>query len=106
MKLVLTTAPPAEAERIARALVEERLCACAQILPAMRSIYRWKGRVEDAEERLILLKTDDSHLKGLEARLKELHPYEVPEFVAMDVAQASPAYSSWLKEILGGGEAS
>ena len=106
MKLVLTTAPEGEAERVARALVEEKLCACAQVLPTMRSIYWWKGRVEDAEERLILLKTDDSRLKELEKRLKELHPYEVPEFVALDVAHASAAYSSWLKEVLGGGGAS
>ena len=102
MKLVLTTAPEKAAERIARALVEERLCACAQVLPPMRSVYRWKGKVEDAEERLILLKTDEAHLARLEGRLAELHPYEVPEFVAMDVAHASATYSSWLKEVMDG----
>ena len=102
MKLVLTTAPEKEAERIARALVGERLCACAQVLPPMRSVYWWKGKVEDAEERLILLKTDEVHLARLEARLTELHPYEVPEFVAMEVEHASAAYSSWLKEVMDG----
>ena len=102
MKLVLTTAPPAEAEKIARALVEERLCACAQVLPPMRSVYWWKGKVQDAQERLILLKTDEVHLERLEARLTKLHPYDVPEFVAMDVAHASAAYSSWLKEVMDG----
>lgn len=101
-KLVLTTAPEKEAERMARALVEERLCACAQVLPPMRSVYWWKGKVEDAEERLILLKTDEVHLERLEARLTELHPYDVPEFVAMDVAHASAAYFSWLKEVMDG----
>jgi periplasmic divalent cation tolerance protein len=102
MKLVLTTAPPAKAEEIARALVEEKLCACAQVLPPMRSVYWWKGKVENAEERLILLKTDEAHLERLEARLTELHPYDVPEFVAMEVAHASAAYSSWLKEVMDG----
>ena len=102
MKLVLTTAPEKEAERIARSLVGERLCACAQVLPPMRSIYWWKGKVEDAEERLILLKTDEVHLERLEARLTELHPYDVPEFVAMEVERASAAYSSWLKEVMDG----
>lgn len=102
MKLVLTTAPEKEAERIARTLVEERLCACAQVLPPMRSIYWWKGKVEDASERLVILKTDDARLKRLERRLAELHPYEVPEFVALEVAHASGAYSSWFKEVMNG----
>ena len=102
MKLVLTTAPEKEAERIARTLVEERLCACAQVLPPMRSVYWWKGKVEDASERLVILKTDDARLKQLESRLAELHPYEVPEFVALEVAHASEAYSSWFKEVMNG----
>ena len=100
MKLVLTTAPPAEAEKIARALVEERLCACAQVLPPMRSVYWWKGKVQDAQERLILLKTDEVHLERLEARLTKLHPYDVPEIVATTVPSATCSSTDVLDRLM------
>jgi periplasmic divalent cation tolerance protein len=97
LRIVLTTvANPEEAERLARALVEERLAACVSFLPAARSIYRWQGRIESAEETLLLLKTAEEKLAALEARIKELHSYQTPEFVVLKAAAGSQDYLEWL----------
>ncbi len=98
--LVLTTFGDKEAaERVVRPLIEcRRLAACASILPGVRSIYRWKGAVEDTQETLVLFKTSQAALPALMARLKALHPYEVPEILAVETAHAYPNYAAWVAE--------
>ena len=97
--IVLTTFPAdGDAESLARALVSEKLAACVNILPPMRSIYTWKGNTEHADERQLLIKTTTHRVKELETRLKQLHPYEVPEFMVVAVLEGSHAYLSWLAE--------
>jgi periplasmic divalent cation tolerance protein len=98
--VLTTTANPEEAARLGRALVEERLAACATLIPAVQSIYRWKGEVETATETLLLLKTGPEQLAALEARLLELHSYETPEFLVLGVEAASQPYLDWLQESL------
>jgi periplasmic divalent cation tolerance protein len=95
--LVLTTFPAdGDAEKFARSLVEERLAACVNILPPMRSIYSWKGEIETANERQLLIKTTTPRVPELEARVKTLHPYEVPEFLVVAVLDGSTDYFSWV----------
>jgi periplasmic divalent cation tolerance protein len=97
--LVLTTvADDDHAERLARQLVDERLAACVNVYPSMVSIYRWKGHVERDAERQVVIKTTRAHLDKLEARLKESHPYELPEFVVLEVQGGSQAYLDWVDE--------
>jgi periplasmic divalent cation tolerance protein len=95
--IVLTTFSSAEkAAEIARVLVEERLIACANVLPAVRSVYRWQGKVHDEAEVLAILKTPAERLARLQQRLRELHPYEVPEMLAVRVEAGWPPYLEWL----------
>ncbi len=97
--IVLTTlAADADAGAIARALVDERLAACVNVLPAMDSIYRWKDRVEREPEQQLVIKTSARRVPALEARLRELHPYEVPEFLVIRAAGGSRTYLRWLAE--------
>jgi periplasmic divalent cation tolerance protein len=97
--VVLVTAPSAEdAAKIARALVEERLAACANIVGDVRSIYRWEGKVEDDSEALMVIKTREELFDKLEKRVKELHSYSVPEVIALPIAKGSPEYLKWLEE--------
>jgi periplasmic divalent cation tolerance protein len=97
IRIVLTTvANPKEAARLGRALVEERLAACATLIPGAQSIYRWQGGVESATETLLLIKTGAEQLAALEARLHELHSYETPEFLVLEVDAASQPYLDWL----------
>lgn len=99
VRVVLTTCPDAAtAEGIARALVEERLAACGNVVPGVTSIYRWQGRIETAGECLLILKTAAGRLAGLSARLTELHPYDVPEVLALPVEAGAPAYLRWVLE--------
>jgi periplasmic divalent cation tolerance protein len=96
-QLVLTTVPDAEtAERLARTLVEERLAACVNVLPPMRSVYRWKGQIESANEQLLVIKTRKADYAAVEARIRALHPYELPEVIAVPVLAGLPAYLAWL----------
>ena len=81
---------------IGEALVRERLAACVNLLPGMRSIYRWQGKVEQADEVLLLIKTRAGQLDALAARLKALHPYELPELIAVRAAGGLPAYLAWV----------
>ncbi len=87
-----------EARRIARSLVAERLAACANILGPCHSIYRWQGAVEESQEVAALFKTRSGLASALIARLAELHSYEVPAAVVWPVAQALPAYASWVTD--------
>ena len=97
--IVLTTAPADDrAEQLARQLVDERLAACVNVHAPMVSVYRWNGEVERDSERQIVIKTTRDRLPALEARIKELHSYELPEFVVVAVDQGSAAYSAWVRE--------
>ena len=96
-RLAITTAGSREeAERIARTLVEERLAACVNILDNLRSVYRWQGAVESADELLLLMKTDQQHVESLRDRLTQLHSYELPEFLVLDIDGGSAAYLDWI----------
>ena len=100
---VYTTAGSVEeAERIGRALVSERLAACANILPGMRSIYWWQGKVEDANETVLVLKTAAKNLDALTQRVKQLHTYEVPCVVALPIEGGNADYLGWIKVESGG----
>src|SRR3954471_8880024 len=99
--LVLTTlSADTDAAALGRILVDERLAACVNVLPPMTSIYRWKNGVEQEREQQIVIKTMRELVPQLEARLRALHPYEVPEFLVVEVAGASHAYRAWLVESL------
>lgn len=84
------------ARRIAERLVEERLAACASVLPGMHSVYRWQGKVERADEALLLIKTSRERLPALTRRVLALHPYELPELAAVEAAGGSPAWLDWV----------
>lgn len=100
-RLVLTTTGSRdEAERIARALVEERLAACVNIVPGLTSIYRWQGAVETAAETLLLIKTTAAHLERVEEALRRLHSYDVPEFLVLTPQFSSNPYLAWIFESL------
>ena len=97
--VVLTTFPAdGDAEQLAHTLVEERLAACVNVLPAMTSIYSWKGSIEKSDERQIVIKTSSGRVRDLETRLKTLHPYDVPEFVVVPIVEGSQEYLAWLSE--------
>jgi len=97
--LVLTTiAAEADGGALARTLVDEGLAACVNVLPAMTSVYRWKGRVEQDREQQIVIKTTRDRLAGLEARLRQLHAYELPEFLVIAADGGSEAYLAWVDE--------
>jgi periplasmic divalent cation tolerance protein len=96
-QIVLTTCPDADsAARLARALVEEKLAACVNVLPPMRSVYRWKGRIEEASEQLLVIKSAVAQFPALRDRLRALHPYELPEIVALPIRDGLPEYLAWI----------
>ncbi len=96
--VVLTTWPDAEKARAAATtLVEESLIACANIIPGVESIYRWEGKLETSAEVLMVLKTTAARYGALQSRIKELHSYEVPEIVALPIANGLPQYLSWVE---------
>ena len=95
--LCLSTCPDdATARRIAGALVEEGLAACVNVLPAVHSVYRWQGRVERADEVMLLAKTTAARFATLRERIVALHPYELPEILAVETAAGLPAYGDWV----------
>ena len=87
-----------QATAIARALVKEKLAACVNVLPGIASIYRWKGRVEEAREVLLLIKSRRALSKKLVSRVRALHTYEVPEVVTIPIAAGNPAYLRWVRQ--------
>jgi periplasmic divalent cation tolerance protein len=95
--VLTTTANLEEAARLGHALVEERLAACATLIPAVESIYRWQGKVETSSETMLLLKTGAAQLAALEARLHQLHSYETPEFLVVGIDAGSHAYLAWMQ---------
>ena len=100
--VVLTTAPSREeAERIAQVLVEERLAACVNVVPGVRSIYRWEDEIHVEDEVLMLVKTSRASFSALEARVNDLHPYDVPEIVGLAPEAVSASYLRFLEENTG-----
>jgi len=97
--IVLSTFPDADtARRIARILVEEKLAACVNIGPSVESIYRWKGAIESATETPVLIKSTTWRYQLLEARILELHPYEVPEIISIRADSGHVAYLQWIEQ--------
>lgn len=96
--LVFCTFPDSEkARQIGTILVESQLAACVNLCPSVESIYRWQGQVEKAQEVLAIFKTTGAAYPAFEARLKELHPYDVPEIVAVAPQQVSAEYAAWVR---------
>ena len=98
VKILLTTLPPVDAERVVQSLVEERLVACGNIVPAVRSIYVWKGELCHDEEAVLWLETASDRLEAAMARILEIHPYECPKVIALDPLAVSEAYLRWAIE--------
>ena len=97
--VIVTCGSQEESARIARALVEEHLAACANIVSPVRSIYRWEGKLWDETEWLMIIKTQRGRFAELEKRVKSLHSYSVPEIVAVSILEGSAAYLKWLEEM-------
>ena len=99
--LVLCTCPEGEtANSLAEALVKERLAACVSILPGLSSVYVWQGGLESSPEALLLAKTEWEAYPRLEERLRELHPYELPEIIAVNIERGLPAYLNWISQCI------
>ncbi len=96
----ITTPNKEEASRLADMLVERKLAACVQILPAIESVYRWQGKIERQAEVLLIAKTVAAKFAELEREVRALHSYETPEIVALDIAAASGPYLAWLNSVL------
>lgn len=100
----VTSADVAEAEMMARALVENCLAACVNIVPQVRSIYRWEGKVEDSTECLLLVKTSRALFEQVRAEVQRLHSYQVPEIIAVPIEQGAENYLAWLSDCLKAGD--
>ena len=98
LQIVTATATKADAEKIARGLVERRLAACVQIAGPITSCYRWEGKIETAEEWVCTIKTRRDLYPQVETAIKELHPYQTPEILATDVVEGSREYLQWLSD--------
>jgi periplasmic divalent cation tolerance protein len=97
--IVMTTLPAdADAATFARTLVEARLAACVNLLPVMDSVYRWEGAVEQERERQLVIKTSRARIEALWDRVREMHPYDVPEFIVLPIADGNDAYLRWVGE--------
>ncbi|MEO6236147.1 MAG: divalent-cation tolerance protein CutA [Vicinamibacterales bacterium] len=97
--LVMTTLPAdADAPAFAHTLVGTRLAACVNVLPGMESIYRWEGAVEQEQERQLVIKTTQGRVAALWERVRELHPYAVPEFIVLPIVDGNDAYLRWVGE--------
>jgi periplasmic divalent cation tolerance protein len=97
--VVMTTLPAdADAAAFGRALVNERLAACVNLLAPMESVYRWEGQIEQEAERQLIIKTSRDRLAALWDRVRELHPYEVPEFLVLQIVDGNEAYLRWVGE--------
>ena len=100
----VTVGSPDEGDRLARALVEERLAACVNRIRPVQSVYRWQGKVEQSEEELLIIKTRRELFGRLQKRVRELHSYSVPEIIALPIVEGSESYLKWLGEELLGGD--
>ena len=100
--LALSTFPDREvAQRVANQLVTEKFAACANILPAVESIYRWKGKIESGNETLVFFKLSEDRQSGFQKKLRSLHPYEVPEIIFVPITSGLPEYLRWVVENCG-----
>ena len=103
IRIVITTFPDEEAAASAvHQLVSERLAACGTIVPGARSIYRWKDKIEDSREAMVVFKTTEKDFTAFEVRLRELHPYETPEILAFDPVSVGDSYAQWVGECCSG----
>ena len=100
LRVVLCNAAPHDAPRIAKQLVEEGLAACVNVIPGVRSFYVWEGRLYDDMENTLLIKTTAAMLERLTARIREIHPYELPEVIGLEVVEGEgePRYFAWVRE--------
>ena len=96
--VLVTCGSEEEASKIAHALVDERLAACANIISPIRSIYRWQGKILDEREWLLVVKTQETRFQDLEKRVKSLHSYQVPEIISLPILAGSSSYLNWLEE--------
>lgn len=99
--VLITASGEDEAAKISRALVEERLAACVNIIKGIRSIYQWQGKIEDESEVLMMAKTQRHLFLSLSKKVKELHTYTVPEILALPIVEGSAEYLDWLEEVTG-----
>ncbi len=97
--IFVTTSSSAEAEKIGRALVEEKLVACVNIIPQVRSIYRWQGKICDEPEALMVLKTRSGQIQKIIKRVRSLHSYTVPEIIVLPILAGSKDYLRWIYEV-------
>ena len=97
--VLVTCGSAKEARKIARAVVEQRIAACANIATSpVQSVYRWKGRVESAKEFLLIIKTTQARFAKLQAEVKRLHSYDVPEIIALPIARGAATYLTWMSD--------
>lgn len=96
--VALTTCPVESSRKIARLLVEQRACACVNIIPKLTSIYQWKDEIVEDSESLLLMKTESSHIETLWQAVKEVHPYEVPEYIVLPIKWGSQDYLDWISQ--------
>lgn len=100
-QIIYCTCPDFEtADKIARHLVTSKLAACVNILPSVTSVYEWQGQIETAQEHLLLIKTSHIHYSTIEAEIKRLHPYELPEVIAVAIEQGLPDYLKWINSCI------
>ncbi len=97
--ILVTASSEQEGATIGRALVEEGLAACTNIIPRIRSVYRWKQKIWDEAETLLIIKSREELFERIRDRIKELHSYEVPEITAVGLAKGDPAYLQWIEEV-------
>jgi periplasmic divalent cation tolerance protein len=102
--VLVTCGSEEEALKIAKALVEEHLGACVNLVSPIRSIYRWEGEVRDEKEWLLIIKTQKQRLEELERKVKALHSYSIPEIISLPITEGSSAYLNWIKENTEGGK--
>jgi periplasmic divalent cation tolerance protein len=102
MRLIIVTASKEAAPGLGKQIIEERLAACANIIPSIRSIYTWGNRVVDEDEAMIFFKTTDDRVAALTKRIKELHEYEVPEIISVRIQrdEGNPSYLDWVREVV------
>lgn len=98
----LVTAPQASAHSIASAIVERRLAACVNVIPLVRSVYRWEGKIEEDDEAMLIVKTTRACVPRIDGLLRTVHPYDTFELVALDIATGSHPYLTWITECTGG----
>jgi len=97
-KIVFVTSPAKSVNSITRQLIREKLVACINIIPKISSIYRWKNKIEKSQESLLIMKTNNSNIKKLIKRIRQVHPYEVPEIIFTDITDGNKDYLNWIED--------